>query len=136
MYEDWFVGLEFDELTRTTEDDFRLLASLRTRFRGQKYHAVWVSTIRRFWENESAAEFTTLTFGNLVAVLAMGWKTFQRITEQSPGGTVKTLKGIVSDFQLWFKAVYGSLDPPLRNPSYVSDMDEVSVGEESLMSLK
>ena len=134
MFKDWFEGRKLDKLTRTTDDDVRLLENLRTRFQGRKYHAVWVDTIRRVWENESATEFNASTFANLVAVLALGSKTFQRITQQSPGGTVEHLKDIVAEFQLWFKVVYKALDPPLRNPNYISDLGEVSESEVSLMS--
>ena len=46
MFKDWYVGRSREELTRTVEGDVIYLASLG-RFRGKKYHGVWVETIRR-----------------------------------------------------------------------------------------
>ena len=46
MFKDWFEGRSREELTRTVEGDVIHLASL-SRFRGKKYHGVWVETIRR-----------------------------------------------------------------------------------------
>ena len=118
----WFIGDDGDTVVRTTEGDVLQLANLPSRFRGRKFHAVWEESLRRQWQGQSGAEFNTSAFGNLVAVLAMGSKTFQRITEQSPGETVEHFKDIVTEFQLWYKIVYRTLDPPLRNPEYVLNL--------------